>query len=146
MGPARAMLGDGLALAAALAASLLMLGAAIVMVAPRFGFRSDSPMEMLRRKEWTRLRRDPWLVSQTLMQMLYLLPRAFLLWRSFGCGSASVVLPMPVLVMAAGQLTGGLAWLAISGEDAPDRRSVGFGKDLPCRPTRPITLSGPALS
>jgi len=27
---------------------------------------------------------------------------------------------VPVLVMAAGQLTGGLAWLAISGEDAPD--------------------------
>jgi len=28
---------------------------------------------------------------------------------------------VPVLVMAAGQLAGGLAWLAISGEDAPDR-------------------------
>jgi ABC-2 type transport system permease protein len=27
---------------------------------------------------------------------------------------------VPVLVMAAGQLAGGLAWLAISGEDAPD--------------------------
>jgi ABC-2 type transport system permease protein len=31
-----------------------------------------------------------------------------------------VVLLVPVLVMAAGQLAGGLAWLAISGEDAPD--------------------------
>jgi ABC-2 type transport system permease protein len=30
------------------------------------------------------------------------------------------VLLVPVLVMAAGQLAGGLAWLAISGEDAPD--------------------------
>ena len=29
------------------------------------------------------LRRDPWLVSQTLMQMLYLVPPAVLLWRSF---------------------------------------------------------------
>jgi ABC-2 type transport system permease protein len=27
---------------------------------------------------------------------------------------------VPVLVMAAGQLAGGLSWLAISGEDAPD--------------------------
>ena len=27
---------------------------------------------------------------------------------------------VPVLIMAAGQLAGGLAWLAISGEDAPD--------------------------
>jgi ABC-2 type transport system permease protein len=30
------------------------------------------------------------------------------------------VLIVPVLVMAAGQLAGGLSWLAISGEDAPD--------------------------
>ena len=30
------------------------------------------------------------------------------------------MLLVPVLVMAAGQLAGGLAWLAISGEDAPD--------------------------
>ena len=27
---------------------------------------------------------------------------------------------VPVFVMAAGQLAGGLAWLAVSGEDAPD--------------------------
>jgi ABC-2 type transport system permease protein len=27
---------------------------------------------------------------------------------------------VPVLVMAAGQLAGGLAWIAVSGEDAPD--------------------------
>src|SRR5271168_2817207 len=34
--------------------------------------------------------------------------------------STSLVLLVPILVMAAGQLAGGLAWLAISGEDAPD--------------------------
>ena len=60
-----------------------------------------------------------WLVSQTLMQILYLLPPAFLLWRSFE-GSEALLVLVPVLVMAAGQLAGGLAWLAISGEDAPD--------------------------
>ena len=38
----------------------------------------------LRRKEWTLLRRDPWLASQTLMQLLYLLPPALMLWRAFG--------------------------------------------------------------
>src|ERR671931_212086 len=75
---------------------------------------------MLRRKEWTLLKRDPWLLSQTLMQVLYLLPPALLLWRSFGEGDGALVLLVPVLVMAAGQLAGGLAWLAISGEDAPD--------------------------
>jgi ABC-2 type transport system permease protein len=43
-----------------------------------------------------------------------------MLWRAFGANSSDVVLLVPVLVMAAGQLAGGLAWLAISGEDAPD--------------------------
>jgi ABC-2 type transport system permease protein len=140
--PARALLGAAAAVAGTLAAGILLLGASIAVVAPRFAdcaiaaagavpaakqqrrpaprFRSASPNAMLRRKEWTLLRRDPWLVSQTLMQLLYLLPPAFLLWRGFGSEGASQVLLVPVLVMAAGQLAGGLAWLAISGEDAPE--------------------------
>ena len=64
--------------------------------------------------------RDPWLMSQTLMQVLYLLPPALLLWRSFASGGNGPVICVPVLIMAAGQLAGGLAWLTISGEDAPD--------------------------
>src|SRR5262249_28263288 len=84
------------------------------------GFRAGSPRRALRRKEWVLLRRDPWLVSQTLMQLLYLLPPAVMLWKSFGAGADALVLLVPVLVMGAGQLAGGLAWLAISGEDAPD--------------------------
>jgi len=140
--PARAALGDGFALAGVLALSLALLAAVIALVAPRFGeyavtasgaaastvrnarrsikFHSTSPRGALRRKEWTLLRRDPWLVSQTLMQMLYLIPPAVLLWRSFGDGDGVYQLLVPVLVMAAGQLAGGLSWLAISGEDAPD--------------------------
>ena len=54
------------------------------------------------------------------MQMLYLVPPAVLLWRSFDDGNGAYQLLVPVLVMAAGQLAGGLAWLAISGEDSPD--------------------------
>jgi ABC-2 type transport system permease protein len=140
--PARAALGDGVALIGVLALSFALLAAVIVMVAPRFGeyavtasgvinstggtawrsaaFRATSPRGALRRKEWTLLRRDPWLVSQTLMQMLYLVPPAVLLWRSFDDGNGAYQLLVPVLVMAAGQLAGGLSWLAISGEDAPD--------------------------
>ena len=140
--PARAALGDGSALVVVLAASLAMLVAAIAFVAPRFGgyalaaaglghssvvrtrrdaFRArTSPCGALRRKEWILLRRDPWLMSQTLMQMLYLIPPALMLWRSFDQGNGALQLLVPVLVMAAGQLAGGLAWLAISGEDAPD--------------------------
>lgn len=140
--PARAALGDGLALAAVFGAGALLLGAAMLVFAPRFaghavaaagianggarqrrtrrGFRRASPAAALRRKEWTLLRRDPWLASQTLMQLLYLLPPALLLWRSFAAGTEASALLVPVLIMAAGQLAGGLAWLAISGEDAPD--------------------------
>jgi ABC-2 type transport system permease protein len=139
--PARAAMGDWLALAGVLALSLALLVAAIAFVAPRFGeyavaasgagaatvsqrrqtaFRQTSPRGALRRKEWMLLRRDPWLVSQTFMQMLYLIPPAVLLWRSFDDGNGAYNLLVPVLVMAAGQLAGGLAWLAISGEDAPD--------------------------
>jgi ABC-2 type transport system permease protein len=59
-------------------------------------------------------------MSQSLMQLLYLVPPALLLWRSFSDSSTAIVLITPVVVMAAGQLAGGLAWLTISGEDAPD--------------------------
>ena len=140
--PARAVAGEGMALLGVLTASFLLLGGAIAMVAPRFGdyavaaagadsaparqkqrpaaFRATSPRRVLRRKEWLLLRRDPWLASQTLMQMLYLVPPAVLLWRGFAAGGSAYNLLVPVLVMAAGQLAGGLAWLTISGEDAPD--------------------------
>lgn len=140
--PARAITGDLTALAAMVAVGLILLGGCIVVFSTRFGehvtaaagvaqartfrearthgFRRASPRQMLRRKEWTLLRRDPWLVSQSLMQLLYLLPPAVLLWHGFASGPGALILLVPVLVMAAGQLAGGLAWLAISGEDAPD--------------------------
>jgi ABC-2 type transport system permease protein len=54
------------------------------------------------------------------MQLLYLVPPALMLWRSFSDSSAAIVLVTPIIVMAAGQLAGGLAWLTISGEDAAD--------------------------
>jgi ABC-2 type transport system permease protein len=141
--PARAVLGDPAVLLLVLAISLGLLGAAILVFAPRFGdhvlaassvsqtivrqrrwsksFRPRSVNAVLRQKEWTLLARDPWLMSQTLMQMLYLIPPAVFLWHSFHKGAidASVLL-VPMMVMAAGHLGGNLAWLSISGEDAPD--------------------------
>jgi ABC-2 type transport system permease protein len=139
--PARAALGDGQALLWLLAGGLVLLGAVMAMFSPRFAdtivrvsanaapalqssrakaFRAGSRPQALRWKEFVLLRRDPWLVSQTLMQLLYLVPPAVMLWRSFADSSAAIVLITPVIVMAAGQLAGGLAWLTISGEDAAD--------------------------
>ena len=86
----------------------------------RYRFSKASPARTLRQKEWLLLRRDPWLVSQSLMQIFYLLPPAVLLWTQFGAEGHAEVVVVPVLVMAAGQLAGGLAWLTVSGEDAPD--------------------------
>ena len=139
--PARAALGDGQALLCLLAGSLLLLGAVMAIFSPRFAgtvvktsanaapvhrasriksFRAGSRQQALRWKEFVLLRRDPWLISQSLMQLLYLVPPALLLWRSFANSSAAIILITPVIVMAAGQLAGGLAWLTISGEDAAD--------------------------
>ncbi len=83
-------------------------------------FRKASQRHALRVKEWKLLRRDPWLLSQTLMQILYLFPPALFLWVSYGQSAGTYVVVIPVIVMAAGQLAGGLSWLAISGEDAHD--------------------------
>jgi ABC-2 type transport system permease protein len=139
--PARAALGDSEALLLLLAGSLVVLGAVMAIFSPRFAdtaisasaggtasraglranpFRNGSRQQALRRKEFVLLKRDPWLLSQSLMQLLYLVPPALLLWRSFSDSSAAVMLVTPVMVMAAGQLAGGLAWLTISGEDAAD--------------------------
>ena len=139
--PARAVLGDGEALMLLLAGGLVLLGAVMTVFSPRFAdavvsvsanavsarqgtrskaFRRGSRQQALRWKEFVLLRRDPWLVSQTLMQLLYLVPPALLLWRSFADRTLAILLITPVIVMAAGQLAGGLAWLTISGEDAAD--------------------------
>ena len=140
--PARALLGEPAALAALLVLSAIALAVTMRVFAPHFGrlalaaasvsqgsaprsrrrsrFRGASPARALRRKEWTLLVRDPWLMSQTLLQLLYLLPAGYLLWRTFYAGGGASALLVPILIIAAGQLGGGLAWLAVSGEDAPE--------------------------
>jgi len=139
--PARAALGDPLPLLAVVAAAVLLMCLTVIAYAPRFAsyavvasgtaqshsaghaarpFRVRSAGAALRRKELLLLLRDPWLISQSLMQLLYLFPPAMLLWRSFAAGGHAAIILVPVLIMAAGQLAGGLAWLTISGEDAPD--------------------------
>jgi ABC-2 type transport system permease protein len=139
--PARAALGDGEILLLLLAFGLTLLGVVMALFSNSFAdtaarasanavrasaasrktsFRTGSRQQALRWKEFALLRRDPWLVSQTLMQLLYLVPPALMLWRSFSDSSTAIVLITPVIVMAAGQLAGGLAWLTISGEDAAD--------------------------
>jgi len=115
--PARAMLGDVQALVPLLAGGLILLGLTMAIFSPRFSnyvastapstrarrkkiarpFRAGSRRKALRRKEFILLWRDPWLVSQTLMQLLYLLPPALMLWRSFGEGAGAFIVLAPVV-------------------------------------------------
>jgi ABC-2 type transport system permease protein len=140
--PARAALGDAVRMAWVVGLTLATVAVVVSVFSWRFvrytalaanvgeqasararrggAFTLKSPAQALRQKEWTLLLRDPWLISQSLMQLLYMLPPAILLWKNYGHGTHALVLIIPVLVMASGQLAGGLAWLAISGEDAPD--------------------------
>lgn len=140
--PARGAMGDPLAALAMLAIGLALLAATTVLTATSYErlalatagvshfatrrravsgpFRPRSQRQTLRSKEWRLLMRDPWLLSQTLMQMLYLVPPALLLWVNYGESVGRYIVVVPVIIMASGQLAGGLAWLAISGEDAYD--------------------------
>jgi ABC-2 type transport system permease protein len=142
--PARAVLGEPIPALVLVGLALAILFLTTALIAPSYGrlataaaglthirsqrraaarsFVPTTQRQALRRKEWKLLQRDPWLLSQTLMQLLYLVPPALLLWINFGAGAGegTFVVVVPVLVMACGQLAGGLAWLAISGEDAHD--------------------------
>ncbi len=140
--PARAVMGDWAALIGVLLVCFAILAGVMAVFAPRLGehsiaatdlvalsghrrvrrraFALRSPASALRHKEWLLLRRDPWLASQTLTQLFYLVPPALLLIRNFGDATGAAVVVVMVLTTVGGQLGGALAWLAISGEDAPD--------------------------
>ena len=140
--PARAAMGDFYSLLLVVGGTSVLFFAITARYAPRFAdytltavsgehgtaqkqsggksFRVASVSGTLRLKERRLLLRDPWLISQSLMQLLYLVPPALLLWHDLGRGSTASIVLVPVLIMTAGQLAGGLAWITISGEDAPD--------------------------
>src|SRR3984957_18526825 len=116
--PARATLGDGEVLLLLLACGLVLLGVVMAIFSRQFSetairisanatpaqqgsrktvFRTGSRQQALRWKEFALLRRDPWLVSQSLMQLLYLVAPALMLWRSFSDSSTAIVLITPVV-------------------------------------------------
>ncbi len=74
-------------------------------------------MANLRLKEWRLISRDPWVVSQIALQILYMTPMVALLWS--GGGSIAIALG-PMIVVVAFQVASSLTWLSLSGEDAPE--------------------------
>jgi ABC-2 type transport system permease protein len=84
-------------------------------------------------KELRLILRDPALIAQVLLRVLYFIPLGFLILRQAGEGQ-SFALPVSAgaLSLVAGQIAGSLAWITISAEDAPDL--------LSCAPTPTRTL------
>jgi len=85
-------------------------------LAPRpLHFRSGLVLVVLT-KEWRLIARDPQLVAQTLLQVLYLLPLIFIGGRQGDFGQVLI----PGLVLGATSLASGLSWITVAAEDAPE--------------------------
>ena len=139
--PARAATGDGVALlavgaCAALIAGLMLTGLAESFVrnavlaagsasaVPPRARRSrasfgSSPVAALMLKERRIILRDPWLLSQILMQCIFLIPIAVVtVYRVANGADASAL--VPVLIVLCGQIAGGLTWIAMSADEAAE--------------------------
>ncbi len=82
---------------------------------------ASSPVNAMIGKEWRLLLRDPTLLSQVLLRLLYLLPIGFALFRHPDLSMVmAAARAAAVLTFLAAQLAGSLAWIAISAEDAPE--------------------------
>jgi ABC-2 type transport system permease protein len=140
--PLRALIGDPLPLLAVLAIGVGVFWLANAWLGPRFaadaaaaagagaqGGRkggvvkafASGPFAATLRKEWRLLARDPALITQVLIRVLYLLPLGFLALRQAAVQN-DLVLPgiAAALSLMSSQVAGSLAWITISAEDAPD--------------------------
>ena len=142
--PARALMGEPLPVLGFTAMCLMVFGLALWAFTEQFAANAaavagagldarkrraaDAPLKAFRTglrrvlfaKEWRLLLRDPWLISQTLFQILYMLPLLAVFFRrhleeTIGVGGLA-----PLTVIIAGQIAGGLVWLTIAGEDSPE--------------------------
>lgn len=80
-------------------------------------------MVSLMRKEWRLIARDPVLLSQILLQLIYMAPLVFILVRSSGDGemhAGMFGLMAGAITAISASLGASLAWITVSAEDAPD--------------------------
>lgn len=82
----------------------------------RFRFRRNL-FDTIVVKEWRLIARDPHLISQVLLQLVYLAPMLILVLRNKHTTGPAIATGLTLLCSS---LTGGLAWIVISAEDAPD--------------------------
>jgi ABC-2 type transport system permease protein len=84
-------------------------------------------------KEWRLIARDPHLLSQVLLQLVYLAPMLFLILRKNDAPGPAIGAGLALLCSS---LSGSLSWIIVLAEDAPDLlqsspaagRTIGFAK------------------
>lgn len=136
--PARAALLDPLPLLVSLGLSLLLFYVTVTVAHRGFIAGTQRSMTLRRRapekakqvvfrggltrvmlfKEWRLIFRDPYLLSQTLLQVIYLIPLAFLLF-SDALDVTGARLGVAVVALG-GTLASSLARICVSGEEAPE--------------------------
>lgn len=94
-------------------------------------------------KEWRMILRDPQLISQVLLQLLYLLPLCGVLLTNNHAPLASIGAGLSFVCSS---LTGSLAWIIIAAEDAPDLlQAAPCGKRALMR-AKLLAVIGPTLA
>ena len=138
--PVRALTASPVPLIAIAVTGLILFVAVVRILGPRFasdaaiavgekstpaqtkgadGVFADGLGRAMVRKELRLLARDPQLISQILIRLMYLAPLGFVMFRNAHAGTASTFGGAGI-VFIAGQLAGSFAWIAISAEDSPD--------------------------
>lgn len=142
--PARAIMGDPLPLAIVMGGAIIFFFGTASILGARFSanaavaagmderiktrtritaaiaFRTGA-RNVLLWKEFRLLYRDPALLSQVLLRLLYVFPLLFLLLRNAAAeATGSVGSGAAGLVFFASQIAASLAWIAISAEDSPE--------------------------
>lgn len=139
--PVQTAQGDPIAAALLLSLATTTFALAVIALGDRFavaslaaaGAETDGPVREarssakafrtgvatnLRLKEWRLLVRDPSFFAQLGLQIVYTIPIAVVLVRS---EMLSLALSLgPTIVMIAAQVSGSIAWITVSGEDAPE--------------------------
>jgi ABC-2 type transport system permease protein len=138
--PVRAVTASPLPLIAIGAVGLILFGAVVRILGPRFakdaaaavgekstpartrgadGAFAGGLTTVMVRKELRLLARDPQLISQILLRLIYLIPLGVVLMKNAHSGNGSTFGAAAIVIMC-GQLAGSFAWIAISAEDSPD--------------------------
>lgn len=115
---------------------------------PRFA-GDRGPVRALLAKEWKLILRDPYLVSQTLLQLVYLAPAAYVLffsdrgpWTGLQLGPLAAAL----VATAGGTLASSLARICVAGEEAPDLLAASPVPGRTLRRAKLLASSLPALA